>query len=394
MATWLQSLAGKAGKYIDVASKLSPIKLPELNISESLQSYGGAPKNQPFVYVRPVQAASTPVNTNYSQVPNYSQAPQVLGTNTGGGGGAQQPAQQLAGQDIASNDINRQVEDFGAIIDRDYDTAMQGLQSQEESLSCQAGTAEAKIKAQYGTAKTAIGAEQAAKEAGVQKELSTASTSAKTSTQQARDLFREIQQQNIASTSGLGISSSSVTEALAERLGVETARRIAGITGTFNEVKQNLAAESTRVQTYYKQKLADLEESLGAGIGSIQESLMAGIREINQARNVAATDKANRRAELLSNAQSAMANLQANAQQFAQSLQIWETQKTSALQSISSNDTLLAQLTSASEYFGQKPQFSEFSFFPQVSYDKYGNISGQLTSKPKEEEELANPFQT
>jgi len=272
-------------------------------------------------------------------------------------------------------------------------TCTQGLQSQEESLKGAAGAAEGKIQAQYGTARTAIGEEQATREAGMGRELSTAETSAKTATQQARDLFRETQQQNIAQLSGLGISSSSVAEALAERLGVETARRIAGVTGTFNEVKQNIAQETTRIQTYYKARLSDLEQSMAAGISSIQESFAAGLREINQARNVAATDKANRRAEILSRAQTAMANLQADAQRFAQQLQTWETQKSSALQSIGNDENFLKQMTSDTAYLQSQPQFSQFDFSPSVSYDKYGNITGQLKSSVRGEEEEESEYE-
>jgi len=61
-----QSLGGKLGKAIDIYGKTATAltswmpwqkPLSEWNISESLESWGGAPKGSPFVWVRPAYAA-------------------------------------------------------------------------------------------------------------------------------------------------------------------------------------------------------------------------------------------------------------------------------------------------------------------------------------------------
>jgi signal transduction histidine kinase len=128
---------------------------------------------------------------------------------------------------------------------------MGALGDQENLLRSQAGTGEAQIGNEYAGVKTQLGAEQATKEQGVQSELSTSETQGKTAMQEARDLFRQTQQQNIAQLSGLGISSSSVAEALAERLGVETARRIAGVSGSINEVRTNATKSWEELKTIF-----------------------------------------------------------------------------------------------------------------------------------------------
>jgi len=56
-----RAIVGKLGKAIDVAGRIAAnvgIKGPEKNLSESLQSYGGAKPGSPYVYVPPVNATS------------------------------------------------------------------------------------------------------------------------------------------------------------------------------------------------------------------------------------------------------------------------------------------------------------------------------------------------
>jgi len=389
MASWLQNLrdkaqsnfrgwgyAGQQGEFghVGAAGKI------ERGVTELLKGefIGRADAKAPQQF-----------QTDMNQTPWVRENDQV-NTDDGIRGGAPQPSPDgqgvPAGQQTREEDINRQTGDFQAMVDRDYETTMSGIAGEEKGFREQAGTAESKIKAQYGTAKTSIGEELATRETGLAGEEQTAATSAKTAQQEARDMFREIQQQNIAQLSGLGISSSSVSEALAERLGVETARRIGGVTGTFNEIKQNIAKEKTRIQTYYKQRVTDLEENMAVGIKEIQDSLMGGLRQISQARTVAATDKANQRTEIWSRAQTALAGLKADAQDFAQSLEEWERKRTASLQSVEQDPNFLANLQAGAATFAQDPAFSQFNFAPQAALSSKGQWSGQIKSTPKEEE--------
>jgi hypothetical protein len=312
-----------------------------------------------------------------------------------GGGGGQAPTQPLAGQDIQKKDINNQVDQFGQILDRDFNTAMDIANQQESGLKSQAGYATGQVEAGYAPARTQIQNEQTTNEAGLTSQANTAQTQSANAMQQARDLFRQTQQQNIAQLSGLGISSSSVAEALAETLGVETARRIAGITGSRDEIINNVAKERTRVQTYYQSKLSDLETQVGQAKADIQNSLMQGINQINQSRTQAASDKANRRQELLTNAQSKLSELVANAQQFQQSLDTWAAQKNEALKPITDNPAFLDNLTNNTNVLNTQAQYSGFNFTPTIDYNAQGQITGAKVSGTKTKtDELTNPFTT
>lgn len=336
-------------------------------------------------YSIPVTSTTNPYKTSAS-------SGSVLGTSSsgGGGGGNQSIRQQMESGQIPWNDnllnsgnnSDSGIDEFNAMIDRDYDSAMGMISQQESGLRSQADTATAGATADYGNVKTAIGAEQATKEAGIAKEEQTATTNQKSALQQARDLFRETQQANNAQMSGLGISSSSVTEALAEKLGVETARRIAGVTGSTQEIMQNLAAEKTRVQTYFKEKLTNLENQLAVAKRTIQDSLMAGLQQLNQARTLAASDKANRRAELMRNAQAAQAQAQLEAQKFQQALQMWNEQKNSSLaqaQQFVVNPTDWSGLTKATNAISSIQNVGLTQYPPALQEAMNQYYGGQIT---------------
>lgn len=322
--------------------------------------------------------------------------PKVLGTktvNTGGGGAPSVNNSPVpAGNQTLNNDINQQVEDFGAIIDRDYEVAMSGLNAQESELQGAAGNAKTQIEAGAQPVRNAIGDAQTQNLQGLATQEQQVQTQSRSALQQARDLFRETQQTNIAQLSGLGLSSSSVNEALAEKLGVETARRIAGVTGSTNEVLQNIGAERTRVQTFYKNKLAEVESNLQTQLAGVQQSLVAGLNQINQARQMAAADKANRRQELLSRAQSAVAQLTAQAQNFQQSLQTWEQQKQSSLQEAQRFTFNPADVSRLGSAINNIQGIAGQGFTPSFSINPKGEITTKISKGKKEEDELENPF--
>jgi hypothetical protein len=196
--------------------------------------------------------------------------------------------------------------------------------------------------------------------------------------QQARDLFRQTQQQNIAQLSAMGISSSSVSEALAERLGVETARRIAGVTGSVQEVQQNAQQELQRTNAYYQGKKNDLNNWVNDQKANIQQSLMAGLNQINSARNQAATDKSRSRAELINNVQNAIQSLTAQQQQFQQSLDQWAQQKSSVLQPLVTDPNFIQSLQKTTDTLNQNFAPTGFGYAPQFSQNGQGQLSGQV----------------
>lgn len=410
MASWLDQARGALGTTL--ASAGTYFNLPELNLSERL-GVTGKWGQIPTAHA----AEKTPSGDRiYTYDPNkflpYDPFKTTPITDKGSGGGGDrggnpgETEQQRWDRQWreAGNTGQRpegyhgpggggsSVDEFGSIIDRDYETAMGGLNYEEQNLRGSAEAATQTAVAGYAPAKTAIANEQATGEAGVAQQQQTAQTSAKSALQQARDLFRQTQQTNIAQLSGLGISSSSVAEALAERLGVETSRRIAGVTGSLNEVMQNASKELTRIQTYYKGKLSDLETQIGAAKANIQQQLLSGINQINQARNQAATDKANRRQELITNARAAAEKLALNAQNFQQTLDLWREQKAAALTPIAQDPNYVQNILAQTQKLNEQFAPTGFAYTPEFNINAQGNYTGQIKSNKKPE--IVNPFES
>ena len=379
MPTWLQQKAGAiiggVGKAIDIAGKATGNRLPELKISENLERIGG------MLNPRPVYAASLTPQQNYSyyNYPTSSPYTPTTATKTGGGGGI--VASNPQPQGIDTSNIQQNVATGNEQIDRDYELFMSQLGGAESGLRSQAETSTAAIGTAYAPAKTALQEQEATKLQGLAGQTQLAQTQEKTALQQNRDLFRQIQQQNIAQLSGLGISSSSVAEALAENLGVETARRIASVSQSANDVYQNIAKEKTNIETYTKQKLADMEGTIASEKANIQTQLMSGLNQINSARATAAVDKANRRADLLQSAQNAIYQLQANAQNFAQSLQTWAAQNTSALNNASKTDYNSIFANAIQNLPGFSNQLAGYGLNADYTISPTGQITTKVSTK-------------
>lgn len=281
-----------------------------------------------------------------------------------------------------------------AQIEADYSAAMGQLNNSESDLRGQAGYATGQIDTGATAARNEIGNNQTVAEQGANTSLQTAEKQGTGAMQQARDLFRQTQQSNTAQLSAMGISSSSVSEALAEKLGVETARRIAGVTGSLDEVRQNTVNELGRIKTYYTGKMTDLTNQVNDQKTQIQNSLMQGLNQINSARDMAAQQKSQARAGLLSAVQNQLGSLAQQQQQFQQSLEAWQAQKTAALQPIAQDPNYLNNLISTANTFNQQFAPSGFTYTPQVNVNAQGTMTGQVSPQKKPDDQLTNPFLT
>lgn len=319
--------------------------------------------------------------------------PQVLGASTGPRPAAG-PAPQNNGSQQAQSIVQSNQDAGNSQIEADFNQAMEMLNSSESGLRSQAGAATGQIESGAATARNEITNTQTVGEQGVNTSLQQAEKQGASAIQQARDLFRQTQQSNNSQLSAMGLSSSSVSEALAERLGVETARRIGGITGSLDEVRKNATMELGRIKTYYTGKLADVTNWVNDQKAVIQNSLIQGINQINSARSQAASAKAQARSNLLSQVQSQLGQLAQQQQQFQQSLDAWAAQKSAALTPIAQDPNYVQNLLAQTQQIQKGFNPSQFVATPSFNVDSKGQYTGQinLQKPPQEDEELINPF--
>jgi hypothetical protein len=297
---------------------------------------------------------------------------------TGGGGGADLGA--------GVKNINDSASSGNSLIDQDYENTMSVLSGQEQVLRGQGQAAENQITSEAGNVTSQLGREQSTKQAGVESQLSTAENVRTSQMQSARDVFRQVQGENTAKLSALGISSSSVAEALAENLGIATARRIAGIEGTAAEIRQNATKEIAGIKNYFQEKITGVAQWVADQKVVLQNSLMAGLGQIAAARGQAAQAKAQQRAQLLSDVRTQIYNLTSQAQQFQQSLQAWAAQKADAVQPYLNEEFVNKQLALFSSLQQQYPN-QDLSLNIEPSKTG-GETSYGIVNKKKTEDEL------
>lgn len=310
------------------------------------------------------------------------QYPSTSNPLSGGGGGYSGGGFDASGQ---INSVNQSFSEAEALLEADYNNALSALGNQESELKSQADISQQQIGNEYSGALSNLNFAQEGAVNDQTTQLQTGEKTAATSLQQARDLFREIQQANIAQLSGLGISSSSVSEALAERLGIETARRISSVTNNIGEIRQNVQKEIGRINTYFTEKKTLLENTKNIELSKIQQSLIAGLNQINAAKNDAQAAKAQRRFDLLSNAQKAIQAINLQAQQFQESLQKWASSKANALTPFVSDPYLLAQYQNNINALNAAPGMTQ-TFLPNYGYspeEGLGYYPGPLKSVKK-----------
>lgn len=291
-------------------------------------------------------------------------------------------------QNSAVDSLRQQEDALNQQLEADYNNAMSMLSGQEEGLRSQAQAAEGQITQEAGAVKTELSNRQTEGVNQQQANLQTAERQAGTATREARDLYRQIQQRNIAQLSALGISSSSVAEALAERLGVETARRIAQVGSSLTDIRTNAQNEISRINNYYRSKLDDLDNKVMTQKQQIQLSLQEGVKQIGNARNQAASEKAARRAGLLSQVNQALSSLAQQETQFKQQLTQWAQTKTNTLQKLVTDPQSILRYQQGIDTFNANPgidfqYIGNYAFTPEGQAGFYPNQQLKTLKKNK-----------
>lgn len=393
MASWLDPNAWRQVIGQTVADIGNAAGIPELGWSEKLAGNNN-PYGQVTHTVGKIQADYSPVSTGgFSQL-NYSPyIPSPASTSGGTGGGSNNiPTTGTTGG--GTGIVGSYASTGNSAIDQDYNQKMTELAGQQSGLEGQRDIANQTIDQQAGASTNEIKNTQTTAEQGANTSLQTAEGQGKTAMQQARDVYRQTQQANSAQLSALGISSSSVTQALAERLGVDTAQRIAGVTGSLQEVRQNTVNELGRIKTYYQGKIEDLTKQVGIQKAAIQNSFMQGLNQINLAKDQAATAKSQSRADLINQVQTQLGTLAQQQQQFEQNLQAWAAQKSAALTPIVQDPNYLNKLITTANTLNQQFSSTGLNFTPQVNVNAQGTMTGQISPQKKTTDELTNPFLT
>lgn len=393
------------------AWKIAGRSLPDFRVTENLANRisGGSTTDlsnaiqSRFVPPKPqVLSSQTSVNSSTSSpIPPYDYStarsfPQNMPNVTNGQGtGAQAPIFPGASPQQLRDNVQQDTDTYSSLIDQDFNNTISSLQGGEQALRQQASIADQQIGNDYDNTLNELGYAEQGAVTGQEGQLRTAEQTAESALRQARDLYRQTQQSNIAQLSGLGLSSSSVSEALAEKLGVETARRIFGVTGSLGEVRQNVTKEISNIKDYYSKKKVELKKVADLERSKIQQSLMAGLQQIQGSIGQAETAKAQRRYELLVSARDAMNEINQRAQEFDQSLQRWASERSNSLTKYITDPVLLNNYKANIANLNATPGISQTYLGNYGINDQgvMGYIPGPIRSVKKDEQQLGVPGQ-
>lgn len=252
---------------------------------------------------------------------------QVLGSGTSSSGSG---TNRNSITQNAINSVNQGVGEDTGLVQAEYDQAMNDLAGQEQNAYATYGNMGAQVQAQ--------GAAQGNRLAeGKQEQLDTAAQGEQTAqqTQQQglrtmRDTYNQLQQKNIADLSARGISSSSVAEALAEKLGVETMRRIGDITQGTQNVLNNIAKEKNRIVQVFNNKKAELDQSIALQVQDVQNKLAYALDQVRSQRGLAALQKQKGITDIAQQARQMIDSIKQNAWEYEQKLAAEAQRRTQA----------------------------------------------------------------
>lgn len=320
--TW-SSLGGKVGSTINRVGGALGNPLPDMNLSESLQSWGGAGGKftlVPKAYASSGPSYSSPKPRNYTPI-NYSpyvpqkttqvqqplnqqsggSAPEAITTDNMGGydftGGIEEPNQEL-------ELINREFDDFNNYLNQQQ-TMSQGNFDQTKTLM---DTQKANALSQYGTEKTQ-------QTEGIKKNESL-------NLAKVRQLLSDLQQSNAARTAITG-GTGSASEAMAERFGRRAQEGLSNVTNTAEDALQ-------RVNTFYNQAITKLNDNYNANLLSAKTQLDENLANISYQRNQSATAKQQQTLSAWRNYYDNLNRAKLEAAQFKAQYDMWKQQNDTA----------------------------------------------------------------
>lgn len=140
---------------------------------------------------------------------------------------------------------------------------------------------------------------------------------------QARQLFNELSQRNVAMF-GAG---SSAGPAAQEILGRDTSRKFGSVGETATAGRTTIEGERTRVKTFTAQKKAELETQKQEAIRNVQKEFREGLLKINGMKAQNESAKASARLELLQQAQQQAFEIEQADKAYARAIDQFEREK-------------------------------------------------------------------
>lgn len=311
MANLFQTYRNILGTGVASLGRALPFA-PELGLSERVTGGGRTKPIQEYIpSVGNPLAQSSPTGQGSVQgtTSQYSSPIGPVQQSTGGGAGGGGEGALRAGQ--------AQAEGILAALEAEYNR----LAGEEKAYTeGERGRVIGEVPGQFAPIRAGLQSREAELIQGLEGKRGSTEKQAQGALAQGRQLFQELEQRNIAAASAGGLSSSSVVEAMSERLGRETAQRIAGITGSRDEIFANIENEKSRVKTFTAQKMTEVDQEERRTIGDLQALFSERLLDIERRRVGGEGERAQMRAQLALDVSNRIASVRAQAAQLRDSV--------------------------------------------------------------------------
>lgn len=252
------------------------------------------------------------------------------GSTAGGGGGGQIGQPQVPGITPPSPSDPTGQELFRN-IDTGYENSQAQLRMAESELGEQTAQRRNEIAASFQPSMNRLAEQETQRYQDIGQREQSAQRTKQSRVQEAYDIYNQLNQANTAKLAALGISSSSVSAALAESLGRDTAKRINDIAQKTGDYLQALDIERGSVKQYVQDRMMELEAQKANQLGQLQNTFMAGLNQIRSQSMVTEQDRANARANLLSQYQAQRVEIEKYNAQLANNITLWQLQRQASL---------------------------------------------------------------
>ena len=322
-----------------VASAGDLYGLPDLHVSEFL-SGSKTQTNPAFRQPNPVAKASYgPVGQAYGQIGSLfgGTSSKAAQTPSGGGSGNNQGGQVL--------DVNNQVPQIpgggggGAVntgptlaaIEDSYNANSTYLNQIRGITETEATNARGALQGDYDVASSTLGQQKTKQLGSLDESGQTVQRNTANALGEARTTYNELGQKNQAYLSATGLGSSSVAEALQEKLGRDTFKAIENLTQNRDATLQNIEKQRGEVNQFYSTKEAELINGLNSAKQQITTQLQRSLAEVDRDRSLNEANRAAKKAEVIADARRVSSAASAEAAAQKQALDSWSTWKTGFL---------------------------------------------------------------
>lgn len=335
---------GGTNNLFSGASQLNTPQAPNINID---------PKYQAAAYSPSTPAGFYPTKGDFLQNSDQGQTSSIST-----GGAAPTPSFGVYGSAAGANAALSE-------IDQAYNDSLTAYQNQENETVAQRDLSLQRLGTQNQQALASVGEAQQGQIQSLDQSAGSIKSSSTNAVNDARRAFNELTGRNNARLSASGLNSSSVADAMQEKLSRNTFAALDQISQNRESALQNIESTKAKANEFYQRQKADLATALSQAQTDLQNQFTAALNRINEARNISAQQKQQARNQVQAGLAAAYQAAQAKAAEYQHALDLHNyatTQATNAINQFTQGNYSPDQVLQNFNQINQKLRGNGYTF--------------------------------